>query len=518
MEFVEFVLSITRTYWGRLLFAAIFVVALIAVLVLEKEKIKRFVLVYYSLIIAVFIYNPVTYIGCRYIFRDSETFQQYYVRFFSLLPVFVILAYVFMLIITKFSGVKKLIAWVCCLAIICLGGTCVYGQDWYTKADNSQKVPNDVFEIVNYIQHDLATDQKISILAPTELAVYMRQIEPKFSLPYTRDANEIDVQLTSDTPNAAAVLDYASGNGTELVVAKKSESSNQAFAKAGFLKTFDTDKYTVYELPTISWVLTQYPDDSGLQGSFYTMENTADKTLIVIDGGSTENEKKVRKVINEKGGKVDLWILTHYHEDHCGAFNAIAGNPQGIEITSVVASHLDQDVFYEVAKDWDDVETYDTFLYTMSGESNLVYVNRGDHLTMFDGLKISFFNAYDDVVKYAVDDIPNNCSLVFKIETANKSVLFCGDCHNENITGYMINTFGKELQADIMQVGHHGNNSMPTDTGIYEVVDPDIACFDAPEWLMTNEDYSAIVLSEYLENKGIVVKDFTSAPNYFAFY
>ncbi len=88
------------------------------------------------------------------------------------------------------------------------------------------------------------------------------------------------------------------------------------------------------------WKITQYSDDSGAQAMFYTI--TSDKKdLIIIDGGHTENAGKVRKVIEEYGNHVDIWILTHPHPDHIGAFNEIYAQPEGIEIDYIYDNGLD---------------------------------------------------------------------------------------------------------------------------------------------------------------------------------
>lgn len=518
MGWINFLISTTKTYWGSIAFLALFTIAVAVVLFLENDKKKQHTFIWYSGIVLLFIYNPVTYLACRFVFRDPETFQQYFMRFYSLIPVFAIIAYAMTLGLSKLSGNKKLIGLVACLFVFAVAGNLVYRNDWYTKAENSQKVPQDVLELVEIFQEDIDAGKTIHMLAPSELAVYIRQIESKFSLPYTRQAEPIDAELVSKVPNAADVLDYAAGEKCKYVVTIKNPSTATAFKHAGFKKYKSTTNYDIYTLPKVTWVLTEYPDDSGNQGMFYTMENVKDKSLIVIDGGSPENEQRVRQVIKKKGGTVNLWIITHYHRDHVGAFNEIAGDPQGIVIQDVIATPLDQDVFYERAQDWDDVDQYDAFLYCMSDSSSLVYVERGDSLyTLFDGLTISFFNGYDDIVK-DMEDVPNNASLVFKMETENRSILFCSDAHSEALATYLRDTYEGELRADILQVGHHGHNSMPIDTEFYVLVEPKIAIFDAPEWLMTGDNYTAKDLAAYLEEEGVSVKSFSTAPNYFAFY
>ena len=72
-----------------------------------------------------------------------------------------------------------------------------------------------------------------------------------------------------------------------------------------------------------SWKVTQHGSDSDFQQSmFYTIKGSNGK-LIVIDGGWDYDAKRVRDTIKKLGGKVNLWIITHPHPDHVGAFNQI---------------------------------------------------------------------------------------------------------------------------------------------------------------------------------------------------
>ena len=70
------------------------------------------------------------------------------------------------------------------------------------------------------------------------------------------------------------------------------------------------------------WLLKQYSDQTGSQAMFYTLRSPTG-FFVVIDGGTTGNSTYVRQIINENGGKVDVWFLTHPHPDHIGAFNEI---------------------------------------------------------------------------------------------------------------------------------------------------------------------------------------------------
>lgn len=262
------------------------------------------------------------------------------------------------------------------------------------------------------------------------------------------------------------------------------------------------------------WVVTSYPDASGRQGMFYTIHDKATNALVVVDGGWTDNAPQVRKVIAGYGNTVDAWILTHYHNDHVDAFNAIYEDPQGIRIRHIYASPMDYDTYLSVAKPWDFPESYEKFLALTKDADNLTYIERDDTVKAA-GLSFYFFNTYDDTLLDVVgrSDLPNNGSLIFKAEGEEDSFLFLGDAHDARLGQYLVDTYGEELCATYVQAGHHGNNSMPQ--SFYRSVDPDCMVFDAPKWLMTSSEYTSKKLAAWCRANGVKTYDYRTGPNRF---
>jgi beta-lactamase superfamily II metal-dependent hydrolase len=510
MSWIDFVKDITSKYWGGFGFPLLFGIAVIAIFLIEKDKIKRYAFLWYGFFTVILIYNPITLIVTKMVV-EKVSFTDYFMRLFTLIPILPIIAFGITLIITRLDGVKRLVATVAALAVIAGLGTCVYTQDWYTKATNRNKVPQDVVTIC-----DIFADQQddISIMAPQDIAVYLRQMDGKFVMPYGRAVPDEGLELTAERPDVQAVADYAREHSVDYVVAWAFDDNLNAFLNYGFTLYGRTQNYAVLQPYTPTWKMTEYDMASGDQGIFYTVESVKDDTFIVIDGGDAANEQQVRDVIAEHGGVVDAWIITHYHQDHVDAFNAIYKDPKGIQIKKIYATPLDADVFELVAQEWDDVDSFNTFMELTSDALNVKYVKRGEKLS-FDGLTITFFNAYDEVVRDFAYDIPNNDSLVFKIATENRSALIMGDCHSDFMGKYFMDTYGDELQADILQCAHHGNNSIPEETGFYKVVNPQVAIFDTPDKIMSSPEYTAGALAAYFIENDVRVIWYKTAPNVF---
>lgn len=508
MDILRFFGDEIKVYWGNYGFQGMFYLSLIFILLYDKDKLKKINTAWYSLCILLLVFNPITYMVCKYFLR-TDNFMAYYARLFCLIPIPIFVAYGFCLLLNNVSGWRKMILVFAFMGIFAVSGSCVYNENWYTRADNVCKVPQDVLQLVDIFDEY----ENVSVMTSNELLPYIRQIDTKFQLAYNRNSEyELKGQLESDTPDVEMILQYAAQKNVDYVVAKNTENSRNLYSTYGCDVVGYTDNYIVLKAPR--WVMTQYSDSSGNNAMFYTLKNMKKGTFIVIDGGWEDNEEQVRNVILKNGGVVDAWIVTHYHSDHIGAFNNIYSDPQGIEIKKVYDTRLSEKLYYSVAKEWDNVEEFKEYHLITDDKENVRHIKR-DKTLRYDGLKITFLNCYDE---YLIDgeDIPDNASLMFKVETGEDSVLFCGDCHSKWLSEILLEIYGEQLRAKYVQVGDHGNNSLPTE--FYDMVQPEWALFDTFDRIMLGDLYSAGDLSNYFIENGVGVYDYTTTPNVIGLY
>lgn len=258
------------------------------------------------------------------------------------------------------------------------------------------------------------------------------------------------------------------------------------------------------------YLVTQYPDATGVQATFYTISNK--DSLIIIDGGWEDNADAVRKVIKDHGGYVDAWIISHPHKDHAGAFNAILADPDGITIGQIYDNGFDYEFIKNAGEPYDDIAIMETYFRQTGVLSNVTHLQRGDVVSIC-GLTFSVLNAYDDIVLNNVGeelDYQNNASLLLKVESANTSMLFCSDIKYD-MDPVLLELCGDALSCDYVQVGHHGNWSFSD--AFYEKTNASVFFIDAPETLTENPDFPASLLKDSLLGKEKTVLDFCTAPN-----
>lgn len=255
------------------------------------------------------------------------------------------------------------------------------------------------------------------------------------------------------------------------------------------------------------WIITQHGrNDVNL--SFYTIYNDS-KGLIVIDGGWTDDAAYVREILNELGGNVDAWILTHPHQDHVGAFNLLYTELEGITVKTIYTVDMATPEECLNVASWDSVDAYNDFLSL--NVPNLQYLYAGDELDIC-GLKFKVLNTYDDNVKNLSRDYLNDGSMMFKVTNQTESMLFCADV-GISMSDFLLNKWGNELQADYLQMAHHGFGGL--NDNLYQTVNPKIAFFDAPDWLMFDETgkYDTPQNAEFMNSIGSEIYSFNTAPN-----
>ena len=241
-------------------------------------------------------------------------------------------------------------------------------------------------------------------------------------------------------------------------------------------------------LPDLSseYLVTQYADESGRQGTFYTISN--ENCLIVVDGGWAENEAAVRRVIASHGNVVDAWIISHPHQDHAGAFNAICAAPNGIVIRQIYDNGFDYEFIRSVGEPYDDINIMETYY------------------------ALTLYNAFDQTVLDTVGDekdYQNNASLLFELSGDQTGMLFCSDIKYD-MDAWISEHYGDQITCDYVQTGHHGNWSFSD--AFYEKTGPSVYFLDAPAEI-TEGDFPARQLKESLLGQNKTVLDFSTAPN-----
>ena len=178
---------------------------------------------------------------------------------------------------------------------------------------------------------------------------------------------------------------------------------------------------------------------------------TKDNKNIVIDGGTTGDSQNLIDYINQNGGEVDTWFITHPHEDHVGAIIEILNNTQ-IPIHNIYVT-LNTPEWYEEHG---------------TGRGN-------EAQELMQALEV-------DRVKENVKEV----ELGQEIQVDNITFKILGVKNTGQESGEKLLSNQKEqLKADYVQVAHHGQAGAGEE--LYKAINPKVAMWPTPDWLWNND-------------------------------
>ncbi len=240
-------------------------------------------------------------------------------------------------------------------------------------------------------------------------------------------------------------------------------------------------------------VLYQIAETSNFMMSFVII--TKNDNVIVIDGGRDLDMPSLKQYIG--GRHISMWILTHPHNDHIQGFISEFEKNGGadFDIEKIYYNFPPYDIINN--KDVEDYEYYKNDINEILPEFYEVLpkfkhkthiVQQGESFTV-DEVRIDFLFSYHEGL---TSNIMNDCSLVFKVITKNKSVLFLGDIGPDG--GDILYRESRHLlKSDIVQMAHHGH--MNCGMEVYAAIMPEACMWCCRDWL-----YEEAEVPEYLSN------------------
>lgn len=225
--------------------------------------------------------------------------------------------------------------------------------------------------------------------------------------------------------------------------------------------------------------LTQLKNNSSRQMMGYFIKTDNNK-IIVIDGGLKEDAPSLINKINENGGEVEAWFLTHPHMDHIGAFQEIV-ETSNVKINNVYTTLNELSWYEEYEKNR--ISEIKEFFSIIENEK---IKDKKHDVSLNEKIKID--NIECEILGIKNPEITinpiNNSSMVIKMKTHSKNIIFLADTGVESGQKLLKNQKEK-LKADIVQMAHHGQSGAEKE--VYEQIKPEICLWPTPEWLWNND-------------------------------
>lgn len=520
-----------NTYWGTGAFGLLFLGAFLFFFLKKEKSPEMKVYLWYGAILMFLIGNPILLTVV-----SKAKMMNVFERFFWLLLSPVCIAAAFACICRK----KKWL-WIPCLILIVLCGNTVYTSIEYKPAENVYKISEEAIQVSEIILRDyekLPEDAQIvpnrkdfkgpRAIVAEPIAEDIRMYNANIELLFVRKkfGNYKDVRrnasqmvMSNDEIKIKRIIKKMKKDQFQYVVFAAHHILPENMEEYPVYEIGRTENYTVYKLedqPAESYTITQFADVEGLQTLSYLIEDGRGG-LAVVDGGRAWQSIPLVEEIKKRGGRVDYWIITHPHDDHCGVLCSVleAGwDETEISIGEILIGEMDYEA---VEKQGIRVDTYSYLLRGLNGHENVTWLKNGDVKNVL-GLQMEVFHSCNELVISKSDNILNDGSMVFKLTGKEESILYLADI-GELVADEIMTEYGDKLNADYVQMSHHGNGSLPD--AFYELVSPKAALFDAPDWLMENRNpetgeesyYTTPHYIELMKSMGAEIISYNTAPN-----
>ncbi len=201
-----------------------------------------------------------------------------------------------------------------------------------------------------------------------------------------------------------------------------------------------------------------------------------DGRFIIIDGGHSraENAGNLFKILRAQASDVNniviaAWIFTHAHTDHAGAFfNNFKSYSKYVSVEKFIFDFPTDDVSI-VGKGMHDYIVGIKKQIAKDHPDATVYKAHAGQTYLIGSAKIDILYSFELLCPPEINDKFNMTSIMFSIEMAGQKLMFLGDCMVESST-MMVDMYGKALDCDFVQVGHHGATGATTE--LYSLISP----------------------------------------------
>ncbi len=234
-------------------------------------------------------------------------------------------------------------------------------------------------------------------------------------------------------------------------------------------------------------------DNNGM-GIIIRLENGK---FIIIDGGYKRNEDAcliyntlIEQSLDPNTIVISAWIITHTHNDHCGAFMCFTEMYRDKITVERFLFRPSEDNYPESQTRYHEILPS---LFSLYDGAEICYVHTGQRFA-FGGAELEFLFTPENLLEIGDYTQPNTNSLVFTIEYNGQKLLITGDA-TDIVMKFLKNSYGEYLKCDLLQAAHHGAAHGDPDPrspdlkdidDFYELTDPNVVLWPTSQFHYQN--------------------------------
>ncbi len=193
------------------------------------------------------------------------------------------------------------------------------------------------------------------------------------------------------------------------------------------------------------------------QGSAVYVQTQNGTELLLDTGPSLSSLRQLNRYRNVFDRTIDYLIISHIDMDHM-AMAPVLLDRYNIRYFVTTADNSDSGLYSETVGVLKDTDT------------QIMIPEPGDSQVIDTGTYIQYLWPHSSGLGSLSQ---NDSSLVVRLVQGNVSVLYTGDI-SQSVEKQLVDTYGKQLQSDILIVSHHGSKTS-TDYDFVKTVDPSYA-------------------------------------------
>lgn len=241
------ILTIFSDYCGTGIYPFLFLVALIYLLIMEKDRKIRIVLVECSLVILILFFLPLF----KNVMELVEEAGTYY-RILWLLPMTAVIAYAGVRMIGRYTRTGLVALTVLCV----LGGDYLYDNPNVSKAQNKYHIPAEAAAICEEIR-PAEDEERVWAVFPSELIHFVRQYTTDIQMPYGREhlvdtwGRIIDhpmyLLMEAETVELELLAELADDYTIHYIILNKAKTVHGEAEECGLERIAEIGGYDVYQ-------------------------------------------------------------------------------------------------------------------------------------------------------------------------------------------------------------------------------------------------------------------------------
>ena len=231
------------------------------------------------------------------------------------------------------------------------------------------------------------------------------------------------------------------------------------------------------------FTLWQIPSQINTIGNSYVFRTDKGR-VVVMDGGVKDEAMFLKGFLAALGNEVEAWFISHPHDDHMGALNAILENPGELKIKRIYHSRFSNALSRSEQGSHPSTEIFYAQLDALDPAVTEVIDLREPGLELkIDGMNLKILGVTNE--EFAHTNPYNNSSMIIRVWDKAKSIVFLGDAGIECGDKVLNSAYRNDLDCDYLQVAHHGQQGCSED--FYKTIKFRACLWPTPTWVWNND-------------------------------